>query len=265
VLGTRFRVQAEDDLPGKEVQRLLGSFEMPRPLPVRPRYTYNFVTAESAERPHNRLYRDCGGIGSGTWDQLALRLLTDLNRHAVDQYRGFAVHSGVVATNGSAIAFPADSKGGKSTLTSALVQEGLRYVSDESLCLDPETGLVDPYPKPITLSAESCRLLGIDTHHIDEDVVEQALTPQDLGGEPAEEPLELRHVVFAEYGHDGASLVPLPASETVAGLLRLSFNHYKNPADSFRIATETARGTVAWKLTYGDPKEAARLISSELG
>lgn len=256
-------MQAEDDLPAKEAQRLLGVFEMPRPLPVRPRYTYNFVTAESAERPHNRLYRDCGGIGSGSWEQLALRLLTDLNRHAVDQYRGFAVHSGVVAADGAAIAFPADSKGGKSTLTSALVQDGFRYVSDESLCLDPKTGLVDPYPKPITLSDESCRLLGIDGHGTDEDVVERAFTPEDLGGERAGEPLELKHVVFAEYGHAGASLTPLPASQTVAGLLRLSFNHYKNPADSFRIATETARSARTWRLTYADPKEAARLIASE--
>lgn len=247
------------------MRHLLSDFELDRPLPVRPRYTYAFVTAESAERPKPRLYRDCRGLGSGSWDQLTLRLLTDLNRNAVDQYKGFAAHAGVIARDGRAIALPADSKGGKSTLTAACVQTGFDYVSDESLCIDIETGRVVPYFKPITVSSESCALLGIDGPPEPDNGHERALTAADLGGSVTHGMLDLGDVVFAEYGHDEMALTPLPPSEAVAGLLRLSFNHYKNPADSYRVVTQLARRLSTWRLKYHHPLEAAELLRRELG
>ena len=243
--------------------RLLDSFNLSRPVPVRPRYTYALVTAESMERTQPRLYRDCRGLASGPWDQLTLRLLADLNRNAVDQYKGFATHSGVVAVEGRAIALPADSKGGKSTLTAACVMAGFDYVSDESLCLNFETGAVERYVKPIMLSAESCRLLGIAEPFAPNGGDERPVTPDELGGHEVSGTPKLAEVVFAEYGHDSASLAPLPPSEIVAGLLRLSFNHYKHPADSFRIITALANTARAWRLTYDDPAEAAALLRRE--
>jgi hypothetical protein len=122
--------------------------------------TYALVTAESTGRGQPRLYRDCRGVATGNWEQLNLRLVADLNRNAIDQYKGFAAHSGVIGVNCHAIALPAESKGGKSTLTAAAVREGFTYVSDESLCLDLDTARVEPYPKPIT-PTDSCRLLGL--------------------------------------------------------------------------------------------------------
>lgn len=234
---------------------------MGKPLPVRPRYTYALVTPESTGRPQPRLYRDCRGLGTGSWEKLNLRLIADLNRNAVDQYRGFAAHSGVIGANGHAIALPADSKGGKSTLTAAAVREGFNYVSDESLCLDLETAAVVPYPKPITLSADSCRLLGLD----EPEEGERAVIPEDLGGEASSKSLQLSDVVFAEYGHGRATLTTVPASEIVAGLLRLSFNHYKHPGESFQVVTQVAKTARPWRLTYDDPAGAAALLRRELG
>ncbi len=215
------------------------------------------------ERTKPRLYRDCRGLASGSWDELTLRLLADLNRNAVEQYKGFATHSGVVAIDGRAIALPADSKGGKSTLTAACVMAGFDYVSDESLCLDIETGLVKSYPKPIMLSSESCRLLGITEGTAANGGAERPFSPDELGGREVSGTAELAEVVFAEYGHNKASLTPLPPSEIVAGLLRLSFNHYKHPADSFRLTTALASTARAWRLTYDDPVEAAGLLRRE--
>lgn len=247
------------------MRRLLGGFELDRPLPVRPRYTYAFVTAESAERPKPKLYRDCRGLGSGSWDQLTLRLLTDLNRNAVDQYKGFAAYAGVIGHHGRAIALPADSKGGKRTLTAGCVQTGFDYVSDESLCIDIDTGRIVPYLKPITVSSESCDLLGLDGPTESHNGYERPLVAADLGGSVAQGMLDLGDVMFAEYGHDEMTLTPLPPSEAVAGLLRLSFNHHKNPADSYRVVTQLARQVSTWRLNYHDPLEAAELLRRELG
>jgi hypothetical protein len=235
-------------------------------MPVRPRFSYAMVEAGSADNVQPRVYRDCRGLGSGEPHRLTLRMLTDLNRIAVSRYEGFAAHAGVVASNGSAIALPADSKGGKSTLTTGAVMAGFDYVSDEALCVDIESSEIVPYPKPIMLSAESCYLLGIEPPEDDADWVERAVTAGDLGGDAVTSTRKLAHVVFPEYGHSGpAQLTSLPASQAVAGLLQMSFNHYKTPADSFRLATSLAGTAQTWRLTYSDPVEAGQLLFDQLG
>ena len=246
--------------------RLLSVFGMERPLPVRPRFSYAMVEAGSADNVHPRVYRDCRSLGSGEPHRLTVRMITDLNRIAVGRYEGFAAHAGVVASNGNAIALPADSKGGKSTLTTAAVMAGLDYVSDESLCIDIQSSDIVPYPKPIMLSADSCHLLGLEPPDDDADWVDRAVTASDLGGDTVTTRRKLAHVVFPEYGHTGpAKLTSLPASQAVAGLLRMSFNHYKTPADSFRLATSLAGTAQTWRLTYNDPVEAGQLLLDRLG
>lgn len=245
--------------------RLLNGFAMESPLPVRLRHTYEMVAAGSLGNDKPRVFRDCRSLGSGSSELLTSRLLTDINREAVNQYEGFAAHAGVIARDGRAMALPALTKGGKSTLTSACVMAGFGYVSDESLCIDIKSGEVVPYHKPIMLSAESCRLLGIDEPSDHSGWVERGVTANDLGGTAVTDHLKLDHIVFAQYGHDDVNLTPLPASEAVAGLLRLSFNHYKTPADSFRLATSIAATVRTWRLTYDDPQEAAELLAEELG
>jgi hypothetical protein len=239
---------------------LLAEFHLGRRVGVRGRNTFGFVAAETLELENPRLYRDCARLGTTDYDSLYVRLLTTLNRIAVGEYKGFAVHAGVVASGDRAIALPADTGGGKSTLTAACVQAGFDYVSDESLCIDLETGMVEPYPKPVMLSPESHELLGMADGHAGE----VPFTAQDLGGEVAQGSLRLTDVVFPEYGHDGAELEELPASQIVAGLLGLSFNHYKHPAEAFQLVTSLARSARAWRLTYSDPLEAAALLDREL-
>lgn len=260
VLDTRFRIQAEDARAAKEMTGLLAEFHLDRRVGVRGRNTFGFVTANTLELENPRLYRDCARLGTADYDILYVRLLTALNRIAVGEYDGFAVHAGVVARGDRAIALPADTGGGKSTLTAACIQVGFDYISDESLCIDLETGMVEPYPKPVMLSPESHELLGITNGHVGE----VPFTAGDLGGTVARGNLQLTDVVFPEYGHDGAALTRLPSSQIVAGLLDLSFNHYKHPAEAFRLVTSLARSARAWRLTYNDPLEAAALLDREL-
>ena len=77
-------------------------------------------------------------------------LLAVVNRTAVLQCRDFAAHAGVVASDGTAVAFPARSGVGKSTLVGACLQQGWAYVSDEALVVRPSTD-VRPYAKPLSL------------------------------------------------------------------------------------------------------------------
>jgi hypothetical protein len=63
----------------------------------------------------------------------------------------FFLHAAAVAVNGRAIAMPAFPGTGKSTLTLALTQRGLDYLSDELAPLDLQARSVEPYSRALCL------------------------------------------------------------------------------------------------------------------
>lgn len=212
-------------------------------------------------------YRDGKIVGAGDrWSEPLLAMLTALNRQAIEEYTGFALHAGVVALGDRAIAFPADSGGGKSTLTAACLQVGFRYVSDESLCLDIDTGSVVPYPKPLGLSLWSRQQLRLhdDALAFPAGRAEGMATPEDLGSVAVTRTVRLQHIVLPTYG-EAMGLAEVPAHEAMEALLVMSFNHYKYGARAFHLAAEVANRVRVWRLGYDHPTEAAELLEEHFG
>lgn len=204
------------------------------------------------------VYRDCGTLASNqSLSELLPPTVASLNFVAVDQCDHFAVHSGVARWNDGVVALPAESGHGKTTLTASLVKAGFEYLSDEALVFEDD-GTIVPYPKPLALSEWSADVLDVGTAG-----AETLVTAGDLGGEVGDGG-PLTDLILSEYGHGEAKLESLPRSEAVASLIRLSFNHFKDPERAFRIATSVAREIRVWSLRYDDPIEAAALISDSL-
>ena len=207
------------------------------------------------------------GGGGDTWANAFGAMMATLNRQVIKEYGGFALHAGVVSIGGRAIAFPADSGGGKSTLTAACLQAGFDYVSDESLCIDVDSGSVEAYPKPLELSPWSRQQLGIDdgTLAFPADRNEGMVTPVSLGSSIATDPIELSHVVLATFGADRTALVEAPGHVAMATLIEYSFNHYKHGERAFTLAAQLANQVHVWRLDYDDPVAAAQLVKEKLG
>ena len=274
ILGTPMMVRFEFDEPVEGVAELLAPFAVSERIAVRPRHRFSLVTgAHKGEQHagHVLVYRDCSRIArAATLRSAVAHLLAAINRTAIELCEPFAVHAGVVARGGSGIAVPVDSMGGKSTLTAGLVLRGFDYVSDEALCLEAD-GSVVPYPKPLGLSAWSMGALGLTDLDVPfpkgaAETSGEVLVPHpNLGGRAPEGSVALEHLVLPEFGHDHASLDPVPASEGMATLLAMSFNHYRHGADAFHLTAAVANRANTWKLQYGDPLEAADLIAERLG
>ena len=193
---------------------------------------------------------------SASADTVLLSVSARLNNAAINECDLFAIHSGVVGAEGRLAALPAESGRGKTTLTGALVRQGWGYLSDEALVFEDD-GSVVPYPKPFAFSGWSAELLGVPAQG-----EETLVTASDLGGKVGRGG-RLTDLILSEYGHE-LSIEPLPRSQAVAALIHSSFNHYKDPARAFRIASEVARDINVWRLEYDDPIEAAELISNTL-
>lgn len=266
ILGTRFHVRSSDQHIGDAVDQLLHRFRR-EPCGVPGRRRYALVQAKSDGASH-ALYRDCNPkYRHQSWSFIVGALLTELNLEALGEVKHFAAHAGVIAAEGKVIAFPAESGDGKSTLTAACLAAGFDYVSDEALCIEYGTGEVVAYPKPLGLSRWSREALDLPSPRVQLQAPqdEAALLPEELGARVATGTLRLAHVVHLVRTEGEARLEPLPGSETMATLLRMSFNHYKRPQDAFAMAADLAQSSRGWRLELSDPTKAARLLAERLG
>ena len=201
--------------------------------------------------------------------RLALTVASAVNGALLAGTPHLAVHAGVVAHDGAALAVPAVSGAGKSTLVGAAVRAGADYVSDEALVVDRDSGEVLPYAKPLGLDAWSRGALGLavdvppprglspdhdDTERL---VPVAALVAAGPSRQPVRtgarrRPLRLRHVVLPRRGAAATRLSPVPRSQAVVLLLEQAFNHFHDPRGSFRLAVALARGSEVWALDLRD-------------
>lgn len=188
---------------------------------------------------------------------------SEINRMAIEGYSDFAAHAGVAAISGLVVALPADSGTGKTTMVGACLASGWSYLSDEALCLRYDDGLVEPFQKPLALSPWSARA-GLDGGFDAGGVT--LTTAGHLGGTLAQEGLQLTDLVRLERAPGSpAMLAQLHRAEAVPLLLGMSFNHYRNQAKAFALATGLAQRCRTWSLRYSDPMEAAALLRGGLG
>ncbi len=237
------------------------SLDVPESLGKRIRSLYPDQLLEGPPCAHLAVHPHSDGFrlsGPEEFDELVpdeptalSQLLARINIAVLAATPLFAVHAGVVAAAGRAIALPAVSGTGKSTLVAACLRAGLTYVSDEALCLQWTDGAIVPYPRPLALSADSCRLLGIPAPSSHE----QLLTVADLGAEYATGALRLEHIVLLD--HTADQLRSAPRGQGAAAVLGRSFNHWRRPDRAFELAHELVRSASVWNLGRGTPATAA--------
>ena len=89
----------------------------------------------------------------------------------IEQRRGhLLLHAGAAAMpDGRTVVVHGASGVGKTTLTAALVRNGLAYLTDETVCVDPHTLEIEPFPKPLTVKPGAQSLLAYLEPPDDED------------------------------------------------------------------------------------------------
>lgn len=74
---------------------------------------------------------------------------------ALGERRFLLLHASSVARDGKAIIMTGESGSGKSTLSALLGSRGWRFMGDEFALVDPATGLVHPFPRPVSLKNDA--------------------------------------------------------------------------------------------------------------
>ncbi len=263
LLGTSFQVWSTSTQLHRRVHRLLVPFSTPLESVEA---TTQFLLRQDPPDGFCSLLRDGKQLLSSAAGETVINLLlSELNREALNRFVGFAVHAGVVSAGGKVLAFPGASGCGKSTMVAACLRAGMSYVSDEALCYDPERLRIVPYPRPIRLSTSAGQAPARPAPQLGSIANEVNVTADDLGAAISSPPLNLAHVVRLTRRPGPDVLTEVAPAEAAAWLLRLSFNHYKQPDRNFWLVTEMARRIRAWSLEYEDAARGAFFLRERLG
>jgi hypothetical protein len=199
---------------------------------------------------------------------LASRFVHHVNRVAITAEYGVMCHAGGVQLDDLGFVFPAHMESGKTTLTAGLVRAGFAYLTDEAVAFHPESGIIEPYPKPLSIDEGSHFLFpelepapapGDDAAPTDQwQVPPDAIRPGAVG-----EPCRARFVVFNTY-EDGAT-TELEAMSPASALLELATNTFEfrdHPRRALETLASVIEGAQSFRLKVGDLAAACELVAS---
>lgn len=207
---------------------------------------------------------------AATIGELLDALVSHLNLTANNAAHGrLLLHAGAVASDdGRLVVLPGPSGSGKSTLTAALVGVGMAYVTDETLCVEPDSLAVVPYPKPLTLKAGSFPALDyLDPGYAAGNEPWQ-VSARDLGGRelPDEARLRAALVVAPTYvGAGGTTAVPMSRAAAVFMLATNTSALGAIRSRPLEMVTRFLGDAQAYRMRYDDVERARDLVLELLG
>ncbi|HEY0325564.1 MAG TPA: HprK-related kinase A [Allosphingosinicella sp.] len=186
---------------------------------------------------------------------------------ALGERRYLLLHAASVEKDGRALILTGESGAGKSTLAAWLGEHGWRFMGDEFALLEPETGLLFPFPRAVSLKNESIEAM-------------RAFVPEDRFGPRLEgtpkgtirhirpnteavarmtEPARPALVLFPRFGH-AAEIRPVGPAEAFMRLTQASTNYVALGRRGFDALTGLVQNCRALALDYPDGDKAAELI-----
>ncbi len=180
-------------------------------------------------------------------------------------------HAGVVERDGIGVVIPAISGSGKSTLSAGLAYDGWRFLSDEFGMLDVDTGLLYPYPRPVSLKNESIAVMKDWVGDPEPFSREYEGTPKGTicylrppvpSLENMHKPVRPRVVIHPVFNPNAKpSITPLTKTMAFFRLVRSSANYGDIGEAAFHALTKVAEETISCEITYSSLEEAIALVN----
>jgi HprK-related kinase A len=186
---------------------------------------------------------------------------------ALGERRFLLLHAASVEKEGRAVVITGESGAGKSTLSAMLGERGWRFLGDEFALLEPETGLLHPFPRPISLKNEA---IGAMEAMVPAPRFGPAMEGTPKGrirhmrpatealarmGEPARPAL----ILFPRFGHR-REIRPVGPAEAFMRLTQASTNYVALGGAGFDSLTGLVGKCPAMAMDYPDAATAFALI-----
>ena len=188
---------------------------------------------------------------------------------ALGERRFLLLHAASVEKDGRALIITGESGAGKSTLSAMLGERGWRFMGDEFALLDPESGLLHPFPRPISLKNEAIAAMEAEVaadrfgpvmentpkgriRHMRPRA--EALTRMDETARPA-------MILFPRFGHS-RDIRPVGPAEAFMRLTQASTNYVAMAERGFDALTGLVQACPGVAIDYPDGATAFELIET---
>lgn len=249
-----------------------------RDYPRDSEYHADFTVRLEPSRPWRQFIRPSVHISGDYWlpdaaplplNQGLLAAEMGMNlQMALGWRRHLLLHASTVEKDGRVLLMTGLSGSGKSTLSAMLAEKGWRFMGDEFALLCPETGLVHPFPRLISLKNTAI------------DAMENIVSPDRFGPLLKDTPKgDIRHLVppkgaidammepakpalllFPRFGYD-AAVRDMGKSEIFVRLTQASTNYVALGERGFRALTHFVDTVPTKAMDYQSGAEAAALIA----
>lgn len=173
------------------------------------------------------------------------------------------LHSSAVEHAGAAVLLPGMQDAGKTTMAAGLARDGLRYLTDEVVVLDPTSLVVRPFAKPLSVDPGSWEVLA-DLRPTGDAAFSsvQWQVPAHAFGDHAVAPdSRPRLVVFPHYEAEAVTaLSPMTPAEALMELARHCLNLLDHGPRGLAALAEVVTRCPSFRLTVGDLAEACALV-----
>lgn len=188
---------------------------------------------------------------------------------ALGQRRFLLLHAAAVERDGRAVIMTGESGAGKSTLAALLQARGWRLMADEFVLVDPATGLVHAFPRPISLKnaaigVAQAMLPGAQWGPLMTGTPKGAirhLVPAAQALAAAEEPAQPMLLLFPRFGLPNEQR-PVGAGEAFVRLTQASTNYVGLGERGFTALTRLVTSVTRAAIDYPDTAAAADLIEA---
>ena len=277
MLGKSVMVRSTSSEFANQVRSLFRSFPMNSLGSASPDLILSVIVAALLKghdgTPYNFVYSNYTKIEATTSYWRLFRLLEwqmDLFvSEAVED--SLLLHSGAVVKNGAGFIFPGESESGKSSLTTFMVTKGYGYLSDELAAIDPSTGELHAFPKPLSIKDTSVFPTLVDRDNLwvgppDGEIVDEEPVwyahAEDVAPQPIEDSAPVRYIIFPRYDSSTApSLQPLALDEAMRRLIENCVNLQRFGREGLGVLGNLLRGARAFSLTTNSLEDTTALVN----
>jgi hypothetical protein len=199
-------------------------------------------------------------------------VLANMTVQAVELMEDFvALHAAAAAWDRRGIIFPGQPDAGKTTLVAGLTQVGFAYLSDEAALIDPDTGLLHPFPRALAMDSQSIDAIPglrqkLPPDHDQFMRFRFHVAPDDLRPGAVGRPCRVEYVIAPKYEAGSVTaLEPMSRAEALMTLAENSFNMVRFgglAVESLHRALEGVRG---YRLRIGSLEDGIRKVLDVVG
>ena len=191
-----------------------------------------------------------------------------MNLHvALGERRFLLLHASSVEKDGKVLIMTGESGSGKSTLSALLGSRGWRFMGDEFALIDPDTGAVHPFPRPISLKNEAIALMRarLPRAHFGPVQVNTAkgnichLVPDTAAIAAMDKAAPPALILFPGFGHEWAQR-SVGTSEAFVRLTQASTNYTALGETGFDALTRLVTSVPARAIDFPDTDSALALV-----